>query len=207
MTTLANLEVMVARDLRDSANRVWATAELDDLINEGIDTLGDIYPKEVVDKSITISAGVYTYTLPTTFSRVYRLDIFNSSNSYTGTYPQGLGDGGDGWEVHAGVLFLAPIYIPDASSTLRIFGYGRYTQLSASSATTDLPTEALWALRTFCKAQAFDALIMDRGRFQQWQTDQTNTDTTLGGLLAAAQQARQDWRLEMRRLRRMRKLG
>ena len=65
-TTLSDLRTQVARDLRDTSNNVWVTAELDDLINAAIDEIGDLAPKEVIDYSLTIISGVFTYALPAT---------------------------------------------------------------------------------------------------------------------------------------------
>ena len=81
MATLSDLRTQVARDLRDTSNNVWATAELDDLINAAVDEIGDLAPKEVIDYSLTITSGVFTYALPSSLSRIFRVDIHNSSNS------------------------------------------------------------------------------------------------------------------------------
>lgn len=207
-TTLSDLRTQVSRDLRDTGNATWSTAELDDLINQGIDKVADLYPKEVQDYTVIVSSGVASYTLPTTFTRVYRIDIYSSSNLYQSTLLSGIGEGPNtGWEVHAGLLWLPPDWLPDANDKLRIFGYGRYAQLSVSSATTDLNQTGIWALRSFCKSEAFYALLYDRARFQQWQTDQTNTDVSLIQLAQFANLAQRTWSREQQRLRRLRKLG
>lgn len=205
MTTLAELEVMVSRDLRDASNTAWPLPEVDDLVNQGIDKLGDLYPKEVVDYSLAITSGVSTYALPSTFTRIFKIDIHSSSNSYLYQYPQSIGDTASGWEVHNNVIYLSPMHIPTVSSKLRLFGYGRWLQLSASSATTDMDATGTWAVRSFCKAEAFDALLYDRARFQQWGTDQTNSDVSLTQMLQLAQLAKSKWAREQQRLRRMRK--
>lgn len=204
-TTLSNLQTQVARDLRDAANAVWSTDELGDLINAGIDALADFYPKEVVDFSTTITSGVYSYALPSTFTQVYKIDIYSTSSSYLGAYAPSLGDSDSGWETHGNVIWLSPLNIPTASYKLRLFGYGRYLQLSASSSTTDMDATGIWAVRAFCKAEGFYALMYDRAKFAQWGTDQTNSDVSATQMLQMSSVARQTWRNQQQRLRRMRK--
>ena len=204
-TTLSDLRTQVARDLRDTSNNVWVTAELDDLINAAIDEIGDLAPKEVIDYSLTITSGVFTYALPSSLSRVFRVDIHNSSDSYQYQYPQAIGDTASGWEVHNAIVFLSPLHIPATSSKLRIWGYGPFTQISVASATTDLDQRRIWALRAYCKAEAFYALLMDRAKFQQWQTDQTNSDVSLNQLAIDANLAQRQWQRARARLRAMRK--
>lgn len=206
MTTLAQIEVMVSRDLRDPTNVTWGTSEVDDLINQGIDALADINPKEIVQTIGTVSAGVISYSV-SSFSNIYRLDIFTSAGSYRDTLPHGIGGANSGWEMHGGILYLPPAYTFNAGDTLKAWGYGRYIQLSASSSTTDLSSEGLWAVRVFCQAEGFGRLIADRTQFQQWQDLPGNTDVTALALAQLAGAARSRWRDEQRRLRRMRKGG
>ena len=204
MTTLANLEVMVARDLRDSSNGSFATAELDDLINQGIDELATFYPKEIVQTIGTVSGGVISYSAAS-FSTIYRLDIYTSAGSYKDTMPPGIGGANSGWELHGGVLYLPPSYAYSNTDTLRAWGYGRYIQLSASSDTTDLDTAGIFAVRLFAQVEAFGRLATDRALFQQWQANPGNTDVSEPQIVQWYQSARQRWRDRQRSLRRMRK--
>src|SRR3990172_12420465 len=146
-TTLSDLRTQIARDLRDTSNNVWVTAELDDLINAAVDEIGDLAPKELIDYSLSITSGVFTYALPSTLSRIFRVDIHSSAGSYLYQYPQAIGDTASGWEVHDALLFLSPLHIPAPSPKLRIWGYGPFTQISVASATTDLNQRLICALR------------------------------------------------------------
>lgn len=207
-TTLSDLETTIAAALRDSAKATFAASELDAMINQGIDALSSFYPKEVADSSLTISAGVFTYALPSTITRVFRADIYTSAGSYRFTMPKAIEvtEGpNSGWETHGGVFYLPPSYTYQAGDVIRLYGYGGYIQLSASSATTDLDQSAIWALVAFCQNKAFGRLAMDRGLYQQWQTESGNSDVSLAALASAREQARREWRDEMQRLRRMRK--
>jgi hypothetical protein len=205
MTTLADLRTYVARDLRDVGNDTWDVSELDDLINRGIDALADVYPKQIVTSIATVTTGTYTYSAGTLMS-VYRLDVYSSAGSYRETIERGSSDHPDaGWELHGGTLYLPVGMTLTTGDTIRAFGYGRYVQLAASSATTDLDSSGIWAVRVFAEAEALAGLIANRAAFQQWQENSNNTDVTALGLAQLYGQARDRWEMERRRLRRLRK--
>ncbi len=203
-TTLSDLKTIVARRLRDSTNAVWTTAELADLINEGIDEIADFYPREIVQTIGTVSAGVISYSAAS-FSNIYRLDIYSSAGSYKDTMPVGIGGANSGWELHGGALYLPPSYAYTTGDTLKAWGYGRYIQLSADSSVTDLDQSGIWALVSFCVAEGLGQLVDGRANFQQWQVNANATDLTAQGLQGLASQALSRWRLQQKRLRRMRK--
>ena len=206
-TSLSDLRTYVAQDLRDTGNATWDTNEIDALVNQGIDALADIYPKEIVQTVATVAASTYSYAAAS-FTNIYRLDIYSSAGSYGGILPCGTGeDANSGYELHGGVLYLPALYSLTAGTTLRAFGYGRYIQLSAASSVTDLDASGIWAVRVFCQAKAFGRLLSDRAQFQQWQSNSNNTDVTAIGLAQLWQSARAEWRDERARLRRVRKLG
>src|ERR1035437_4433448 len=112
MTTRLDLQIEASRALRDPNNATFVVAEMADILNSGIDAIADFFPKEVMDASITISAGVSTYAGPSTFTSIFRVDIWSAAGS-TGTFLQTLepaiGAGpNSGWEHHAGTLLLPP---------------------------------------------------------------------------------------------------
>lgn len=207
MATLSDLRTYVAQDLRDPTNATFSVAEIDDFINQGIDAIADVNPTEVVSTFATVAASVYSYAA-SAFSLLYRLDIYTSSGTYRDTIPHGIGDGpNSGWEMHGGVVYLPPSYTWTVGDTLRGFGYGRYVQLAASTSTTDLTTSAIWAVRVFAQAEAFQRLLNDRAKFQQWQSDTNSSDVSALGLASLMSQARSRWERERGRMRRMRKSG
>lgn len=205
MATLSDLRTYIARDLRDTTNATWSVAEIDDLANQGLDALSDVYPREIVSTFATIAASTYSYSVAATFNHLYRIDIYTSASTYRQTLPHAIGDPNSGWEMHGGVIYLPPSYTFTAGDTLRGFGYARYAQLAASTSTTDLDTTGIWAVRVFAEATAYQRLIADRAKFQQWQANTNGVDTTALGLAQLAESARRRWRDEQRRLRRMRK--
>jgi len=205
VTTLSQLEVRLATKLRDSANATWSTAELDDLINAGIDAVSDVRPREIVQTVGTVSANVFTYDA-SAFDRIYRLDIFSSAGSYLGSFEHMFGDSRDGgWETHGGVLYM-PINIPLATGyTLQAFGYGPHIQLSTGSSTTDMSVAEINAMLIFAQAEAMTGLVTDRAKYQQFQANSNATDATLLGVAQAASALQARWQRERQRLRRVRK--
>jgi hypothetical protein len=94
--------------------------------------------------------------------------------------------------------------------TLRLMGYGPWTYIdssSASTATTELDQTALGAVRVYVRVEAWKHLVNDRAKFQQFQQTPGNTDSTLLGLLQLGQKAENEWRLVRHDLARMRKAG
>jgi hypothetical protein len=206
VTDLATFVSLVSEELRDTIHATWTTAELTDLVNQGIDALADFFPKEVMQTVGTVSAGVYSYPI-TGMTNIYRIDIYSSAGSYKQTLVSGIGGPNTGWELHGGVLYLPPSYLFTAGDTLRAWGYGRYIQLAVSSSTTDLDSTGIWAVVVFCQAEAFGRMMFDRAQFQQWQSSSNNSDITALALAQLAGSARARWRDEQRRLRRLRKTG
>lgn len=206
MATLSDLRTALAIDLRDTSNATWSTPEIDRLINQGIDALSVVYPKEIVQTVGTVSAGVSSYSV-SDFTNISKVSFYASDGTYRMTLDPALGDPNSGWEVHAGVLYLPPSYTFEPGSTIHVFGYGRYIQLAASTSTTDLDSTGTWAVMVFAQAEALGRLISDRARFQQWQANSNGSDVTALGMAQLASAARARWQEERQRLRRMRKTG
>ena len=208
MTTLATLQTNIAAALRDSANSTFTTTELTAFINRGLNELGGVYPREIVNTSTTVSSGVYSYALPTGMTYPYRVDIYTDAGSYYATLAPSRGEGpNDGWQVHNGTLYLPPGMSLTTGYTLHLYGYGVYTQLSATSDTTDLDTVGEWAVLLYAQMAGLKALTIDRALFQQWQADANNTDVTPIAVGQLYQIARRDWTDEKTRLRKLRKSG
>lgn len=204
MATLLDIRGDIQAAVRDTTAATWSTDEIDLYVNQGIDALADFYPREIVQTVGTVSAGVSSYAA-SSFTRAYRLDVYSSAGSYRFEIPHLIGEANSGWEIHGSVIYLPPSYTWTAGDTLRLWGYGRYTQLAASSSTTDLDQSGIYAVMEFAKYRLLDGLIYDRARFQQWQADSQNTDTSLATLGQQALMAQRKWEAEKTRLRRMRK--
>ncbi|MCC6311355.1 MAG: hypothetical protein IT345_10615 [Trueperaceae bacterium] len=206
MASLSDIRTGISRDLRDTSNTTWTTAEVDDLINQGIDALADFYPKEIVQAIGTVAASVFTYDV-SAFTNIYRVDI-NDGSVHHGSLPPSAGDGrNSGWETHAGVLYTPPNLAITAGYVLTAFGYGRYAELTSDEDETDMDAAGIKAVRVFAQAEALSRLIANRAAFQQWQASPTNTDVTLLALTQTYRAVRGRWMEEQRRLRRPRKLA
>lgn len=221
MATFNDLLTSLRRTLRDENTNTWTDAQLGELVNQGVDAINTVYPKEVVETvayTQPVSGSVFTTTLSSVRWPI-RIDVYNSSGKYTETLRPTLGEGADsGWEIHAGVLFFPNHYVLHNTGTFRIFGYGEWAQIAAtyttagaaispSSVTTDLDTKAANAVKVFAQAEALSMLTFDRAQFQQWQVGSGNTDVTALGLNNLALAAQQRWRIEKQRIRTMKKGG
>lgn len=204
MATLSDMRTEVSRKLRDTTNDIWTVAEIDDAINQGIDSLAAFYPREIVSNVATIAASTFSYSTAS-FTNIYRIEQY-SGTTFKGVIPHGIGGGDSGWETHGGVLYLPAGYTFTTGYVLRAYGYGAYVQLSAATQTTDLDTSGLWAVKVFAQTECISGLLNDRLKFQQWQADTNSTDVTLLALTQTYNSLRAKWSAERQRLKRMRKL-
>lgn len=206
MATLSDIRTQLQRDLRDISGATWTSAELNDMINQGLDALADVYPREVTDY-LTIASGAATYAPAVAFTNIYRVDIHTSADSDAGVLEPTFGMGrGSGWEWHAGLLWIPPGLIPDGYK-LRLWGYARYAVLTSDNDITDADAAGVNAVRAYSVAEAFGRLTVNRAAFQQWQAAPGNTDISAIALMQFYRTSRFRWREEQQRLRRMRKRG
>jgi hypothetical protein len=208
--TLSSIRTMVRRDLRDPNGATWTDAEVNDLINSGIDWVNGIYPKDAIQTTAftqPVSGSVFSVAL-SDVSWVFRVDSYDGSGKFKETVLPSTSDGpNSGWEVHDNIMFLPPHYTLSSPGTLRIFGYTTFIQLSADSTTSNLDVTALNAVRVWAQAEAFSRLLSDRVAFQQWQVQSGNSDVSALSMNQIALSNQQRVRREETRLRKMRRLG
>jgi hypothetical protein len=209
--TLSQLRAACRIEIRDVNGATWSDAEVDQMINAGIDWLNGFYPKEdIITVAYTqpISGSMFSVSLPTAEDFwPFRVDVYDSSGKYRQSIP-GAVDGPDsGWDYFDDILFIPPHYAITSPGTFRVFGYSHEPQLSSSTSTTGLNSSALSALRSFVGAHAFERLLSDRATFQQWQVQSGNSDVSALSMnqISLTNQARVAQ--EERRLRRLRRLG
>ena len=228
MATFQKLLDDIQTDLRDPNAVTWSEAELKSLVNLGIQHIEGVYPKEIVKEynytAPSISNGLKTVDISTTtntaggdrFLSIFRIDVFGSSEGartgYLESIVSSVGEGANsGWELHGGILYLAPGYTIASPSVLRVYGYGTYnvcaSSVSASAVTLDLDTTAENAVKVFVQSEALYRLVGDRASFQQWQVNSNATDITPIGMNQLAFSARQRWKDELRRIRRLRRVA
>ena len=210
-TTLAALTTMCKRDFYDSvsATNPFTDLQIADMIGQGINALEQFYPYEVVT-SITISAGSYTYATPASISDIFKIVLLDASGVPQGLIHEGSGDLSSGWQEHGGTLFIPRWSDLTTAMTLQVWGYGPWAYIdssSATSATTNLDTTALWAVRVFVQVAEFEKLVLQRTNFQQWEQTPGDADVSALSLRSIASEKRKQWAEEKLRLRELRKAG
>ena len=211
--TFSSLLTSIRRNLRDENGTTWSDAQIGELINQGVDAVASVYPKEIVETfAYTQPTQGAIYSVPlSSVTWPMRVDIYNSSGNYAETLYPTVGSGIDsGWEIHGGIMYFPSNYtFASNTGTMRIFGYGQWASITigTSSSTTDLDTKAQNAVKVFVQAEALSMLTFDRAQFQQWQVGAGNSDVTALGLNNLTLAAQQRWRTEKSRIRSMRKLG
>ena len=212
-TTFSSLLTSLRLSLRDPNGTTWSDGQLGELINRGIDAIGDVYQSETIQSTAftqPVSGSVFSVAL-TTVTWPVRVDVYDDSGKYRETVRPSSGDGPDsGWETHGGILYLPTRYVlAVGTGTLNIVGYGPWTQINTAQTTsvTNLDTTAQNAVKVYVEAEALTMLTFDRAQYQQWQVSSGSSDISALGMNNLALAAQQRWRQEKNRIRRFRKGG
>ena len=212
-TTFSSLLTSLRLSLRDPNGTTWSDGQLGELINRGIDAIGDVYQSETIQSTAftqPISGSVFSVAL-TTVTWPVRVDVYDNSGKYRETVRPSSGDGPDsGWETHGGILYLPTRYtLAVGTGTLNVVGYGPWTQINTAqtSSVTNLDTTAQNAVKIYVEAEALTMLTFDRAQYQQWQVSSGSSDISALGMNNLALAAQQRWRQEKNRIRRFRKGG
>ncbi len=143
-TAISDLLTRLNTRLRDAANTTWTAAEKTEALTIAIN---DPYVYGVTrDTSLTTSSSVYSYTLPSGVSMVYRLMVDLDGDGIASPVAR------TSWEVINGVLYLLDQSIP-AGKTLTIIGKNKYT-----SSTSDYPTNVQEYILELAMVEAFELL-------------------------------------------------
>lgn len=228
MATRADIRTQIQRELRDPNGNSWSDAELNDLINSGINAVSDLSPREIREDitytfPYTIAQGAFgkikEVTPTSSFFNIFRVEILNSSSQLHTTLPPSANEGSSGgWEWFNGKILIPENYFypsitvsvggnPTEQIKLRVFGYGRHPFLSDDVTATTMSEQEQQAVRVYAVAEALSRLMTDRANFQQWQIASGSSDMTISELAVLANSARQRWFGERGRLRKMRRLG
>lgn len=212
-TTFSSLLTSLRLSLRDPNGTTWSDGQLGELINRGIDAIGDVYQSEAIQSTAftqPVSGSVFSVALSTVMWPV-RVDVYDSNGKYRETVRPSSGDGPDsGWETHGGILYLPTRYtLAAGTGTLNVVGYGPWTQINTAqtSSITNLDTTGQNAVKVFVEAEALTMLTFDRAQYQQWQVSSGSSDISALGMNNLALAAQQRWRQEKNRIRRFRKGG
>ncbi len=133
MSNLATLRDLVELDLDDSANDVWATADIDRAIKRALVQYSEVNPQQIVG-TITLAADGREISLSTLtgLSRVVKVWY-----PYTSTDPEDP-PSWVRWETWAGTLYIASGAEPANGDKVRVYYHKLQTidDLSGASATT-----------------------------------------------------------------------
>lgn len=216
MTTYAELQTAVARDLSDPSNQTFNTDAVKDFIQQGLAEIARISPMQFQeDLSPVADQLVYPlrsdiFTVPQQELRLVRVEVWTGVPSrfkfkVKSKAGAATRDSYAGWEVWAGSLelpqWVVDSYISTADDTIRVWGYSPYDPIAEDADVVPLSTELELALREFCRVQAMRKLVASRVLFKQWQTRSNNTDVTLGQLNSDLQVAEEGWRKLSRALK------
>lgn len=108
MANRADIRAKIQRELRDPDGNSWSDAELNDLINAGIDAVSDLSPRELREDITytfpeTIVQGswgkIKEITLVNPFTNIFRVEILDNNSRLHTSLPRGVDEGSSsGWE-------------------------------------------------------------------------------------------------------------
>ena len=200
------LRAAISRDLHDSDNKVFATDEVNDLINMGIAELNRLAPVEYLD-DIALVSDTFTYELDANVEEVVRVEVWRD-DKYARSISSISEQSNTGWEFFAHTLML-PTYLmldPDEDS-LKVWGYQVRDPLDDDDDVLDSDLDGENVIRSYCQFTCFQRLIASRALFQQWQTQANNADVSATQLLGMASVYAREWRDLRNRVRRLRRIG
>lgn len=208
MTTLAQLEVKVAADLRDPSGKVFSTTDLDYMINTALTEIGIVAParfQEDVDPvqnqfEYTLQSSVFSAAVPEIqVDRVELWDATTTPNKPLALIQPGSAEyvnfSATGWDVRDGVLEI-PYFIVNfiganyANYLFRVWGWRPYPEMTTGTDVVPVSAEREQALRDYCWVLALRRLSSERDLFTQWQTRAGNSDVSpaaIGGMLVNAE--------------------
>lgn len=200
--TLDGLWMIVGRDLTDPDHRVFNVSQLTDFINGGIAEVNRVKPLEDRITSGCFGESGSVYVDPGAIDEVFQVELIapmGKNHTYVPRQRSGVAMA-DGWDFFAGALSFGPVWFARIEElvcrqdwSIRVWGYRPRNPLIAPNDIAefrDLNDEQ--AVRLYCRLEAYRALNVDRGLFQQWQQQANNADvspTQLAGMLGLTEQA------------------
>lgn len=205
----ATLRASVSRDLHDLENKVFSTAEVNDLINEGIAEANLLLPKEY-RATIALVDDQFEYDLPDTVTAIFRVEMWRDTDgvmTFWRDLPRREDTATTGWDFFAGTLLIPTTWSwdTDEQDSLLVMGYQDRDPLSDDEETLDGTLQVELVIRSYARFTCFQRLIASRALFQQWQTSANNSDVSPTQLLGMASVYSREWRELRNRVRRLRR--
>lgn len=201
----ADLRTAIRRDLRDSAEKGFTNAEIDDLIDFAFVEVSNAYPKEVIDE-FECQAGKTGYT--TICTEVFRVEVERGGNLIHIQPGDGDPSSQSGWELFGGALWLTDRTADalTADDNLRIWGYAPRIRPNGDDDVVDCDEIAERGVRAFAVLNGWQRLAASRALFSQWNSQPGNTDVSLNQLTGWAATAEAQWQSLRRQMRLMRRV-
>ena len=216
MSTLSELQVIVARALRDVSNEVFSTADLTDMINSGITVVSNMAPRQYMEDIESTGESTYAPLDGAADERLElrRVEIWTSdlgspaaADLFQCRVPPAAAEYSNesqaGWDLWGGTLYLPKYYADLATSGnyfIRIWGYAPFTELVNSDDDDDLTNETRFAVVSYATMVGYERLEGDRALFQKWQAQQRGTDASVASLMNVLASERQRWERLRRQL-------
>lgn len=206
--TLSTLRDAVERELRDSSNETFVTADIDTLINDAIAEVNGLYPLmavEDVDIIDTDDDGNVDREYTVQSTEVSRAEVWRDGE-FRETIPMYDGEGDSGWDLW-GSSFIVPSYVvlDDEVDTIKLYGYQDRATLTDDADVLESDAMAESAIRTHAVLHGYQRLQNDRALFQQWLKAPGNNEissTQLDGMVNTYIAQWERKRTQFRRLRR-----
>ena len=172
-------------------NPSFYSIEILDALNQALDACYPLIYRPVATEYTGVSDTIYEYTLPTmsgisvAIPSVYRIDVQESGDLAFRNIRA--------WEViRSEAPFIKFRRPPTAGSTVRVYGYGPFTHLSAISDTLDtyFPVNAEFLLSDFAAAQLLASGEAFRVRSNKGVVDARENANATGSSLRAAENFR-----------------
>lgn len=203
--TRTALRDSIARDLRDTANAVFTSDDLDDFINFGIAEVNRVYPVEDIEELDITDAEVHVYD--TTLEHIWRAEIWRDGDFFFRITPNEAETSRGGWE-----LYAQQFHMPKFANTLnvdtdviRLWGYRGRAALTGDSDVLEGDLDAEMGIRLYAQVAGYQRLVSDRSLFQQWQTQSNNTDVSPTQLTNMLSLKQGEWEALRHRIRRIRR--
>lgn len=211
MTTYADLQTAVARDVRDPNLDTFSTDDIKDFIRFAITEIGRICP-ERFQEDITPIADTLDYVVRgDSFAGqaqpeidLVRVELWDASvtpnrfiTSLRSSADGSLYQSNAGWTLWQGVLSLTngmEQFLSPDTHIIRVWGYSPWVQPTSDDDPIGMSNDLEVAVRQYAKLTSLERLNADRELFSQWQVRSNNSDISPAGLMNALSLAQDQWR-------------
>jgi hypothetical protein len=210
VTTLAELNALVAADLRDPSYVTFSSTDVDGFVNSGVAEVGRVAPERVVIGATGDDSSLEYDLARGDNIEIRRVEVWDTSTTpetFVGRLSPAsseyINQSDVGYDLWGGVLRLTKAQndalVANSDYELRVWAYAPYAYMTSSD-DIDFGPEKEEAIRLYARLQAVRSLVSDRALFTQWQSVSHNTDVSLAALMNMYATLQQEWRQRSRAL-------